>query len=63
MHCESRGEPLADNSGNRGLFQINVIHYRRVGGQVSLLWDPEVNVRVAHEIWVEQGWRPWGCKP
>ena len=26
------------------------------------LLDPDVNLRVAYEIWSEQGWRPWACK-
>lgn len=63
MWCESSSNPRAYSTGNRGLFQINEIHSRRVGGNLELLWDPEVNVRVAHDIWVDQGWRPWGCKP
>lgn len=62
MLCESRGNPLANGAGNRGLFQINSVHARRVGGDLEALFDPEVNVAVAFQIWSEQGWRPWGCR-
>jgi hypothetical protein len=34
-------------------------HAHRVGGNLEALDDPAVNTRVAHEIWREQGWRPW----
>lgn len=61
--CESRWDPLAYRTGNYGLFQVNQVHWARVGGDLEQLYDPEVNVRVAYEIWREQGWTPWACKP
>ena len=64
LWCESRGAPGAYADGNYGLMQINAIHRRRVGGDLSQLYVPEVNVRVAHELWREQGWNPWrACGP
>ena len=59
MRCESTDNPHAYAAGNYGLFQINAIHARRVRGGLDALYDPRENVRVAHEIWREQGWRPW----
>ena len=62
MLCESRGDPTAYNAGNYGLFQLNAIHRARVGGDLSLFYDPETNVRVAYDLWSAQGWAPWGCR-
>jgi hypothetical protein len=42
-----------------GLFQINSVHAAKVGGNLEKLKDPETNVKVAFQIWQEQGWRPW----
>ena len=27
------------------------------------LWDPRENLRIAHKIWLSEGWGPWTCKP
>lgn len=48
-----------DGSRDYGIFQINSIHAGRVNGNVQMLLDPETNVRVAAEIYREQGWTPW----
>lgn len=61
--CESSLNPAAYNAGNYGLYQINAVHAARVGGDLASLFDPAVNVRVAYEIWAEQSWIPWACKP
>ena len=63
MQCESTADPGAYYNGNRGLFQIGAVHADRVGGDLAALYIPEVNVRVAYEIWSEQGWAPWACRP
>jgi soluble lytic murein transglycosylase-like protein len=65
--CESGLNPAAVSrgGGNWGLFQINTAHRRRVanmGYQWEDLLDPRVNTLVAHSIFSEQGWRPWGCR-
>jgi hypothetical protein len=62
-HGESTGNPNAFNAGNYGLFQINAVHAAKVGGPLEWLFDPAVNVRVAYEIWSDQGWGPWACRP
>jgi hypothetical protein len=61
--CESSGDPSAYYAGNYGLFQINAVHWRRVSGDLEALFDPLVNTRVAYEIWADQGWAPWACRP
>lgn len=50
-------------NGNYGLFQIASVHAWRVNGDLNALLDPEVNVRVACQLWHESGWIPWACKP
>lgn len=62
MMCESTGDARAYNQSNYGLFQINAIHRARVGGDLQSLYIPDVNVAIAHAIWSEQGWNPWGCR-
>lgn len=63
MRCESSGDPMAYSAGNYGLFQLSAVHAGRVGGDPRAFFDAEVNVKTAFQIWTEQGWRPWACKP
>ena len=67
MDCESRGISSAVNNwhpsdtahgGSWGLFQLA---YRWWLQGVAEPLDPMVNMRIAHDIYVEQGWRPWSC--
>jgi hypothetical protein len=56
---------VSRGGGNWGLFQINTVHRKRVaamGYQWEDLLDARVNSLVARSIFVEQGWRPWGCR-
>lgn len=64
MRCESRGDARAlSPAGYRGLFQISPAHGWRVGGDLDALYQPEVNVRVAWELYGESNWAPWvGCR-
>ena len=58
--CESTLNPRAESAGNLGLFQIHYAsHAARVNYNRESLFDPVTNIRVAHEIWLSQGWRPW----
>lgn len=64
MMCESGGDPNAYNpSGARGAFQIMPVHAWRVGGDLDSLYDPAVNVRVAFDIYVDNGGfaGPWAA--
>ena len=63
--CESRWDPLEISTTNDwGLMAINRIHEGRVRGlgyRLSDLLEWRVNLIVAHDIWLEQGWNPWRC--
>ena len=62
MMAESGGRYDAlSKTGDRGLMQISPVHKGRVGGNLNALYSPEINMRVAYEIWSEQGWAPWVC--
>lgn len=63
--CESGLQPgvASPDGANLGLFQINVVHSARVGGDLQSLYDPAINTSVAYAIWLDQGWGPWSCKP
>lgn len=57
--CESTLNPNATNGSQIGLFQIaSQYHSGRLQPGESL-YDPEANVRIAYEIYSEQGWAPW----
>ncbi len=59
-YCESRLDARATSpAGDRGLFQIAPLHSARVGGDLSLLYDPEINANVAFQLYQERGWSPW----
>jgi hypothetical protein len=47
-------------SQDYGLFQLND-HWQgyRVDGDVEQFKNPEKNVKIAYDIWSEQGWKPW----
>lgn len=56
---ESGGDPdaVSPDGENLGLFQLNRVH----GGDELL--DPATNVAVAYQLWLDQGWAPWSCRP
>ena len=59
---ESSGEPTAKNprSSARGLFQIlGSLWAPRFDVTYEALYEPELNVALAKEIWELQGWRAW----
>ena len=61
-HCESRLDQSkihtnTDGSLDVGLFQINQKWHERRGNA----YDLDENVRIAKEIYDEQGWNPWVC--
>lgn len=63
--CESGLRKNALNDKNRngtvdhGLFQINSVHTKKRGSAFKTDW--QANVRVAKQIFDEQGFRPWVC--
>ncbi|HEU4321089.1 MAG TPA: transglycosylase SLT domain-containing protein [Acidimicrobiia bacterium] len=59
---ESAGEPDADNprSSATGLFQILAGHWGdHYGFTEEEFTDPELNVRLARDIWDQLGWGGW----
>lgn len=62
--CESRQRWDTIGAGaNYGGFQINSIHARRFPSFWDSWMDPVKNTAWAFELWAEQGWKPWGCRP
>lgn len=62
MGYESGGNPDAKNprSSARGLFQIMAhIWAPHFGVSYDQLYDPEINTRLAHQIYLIQGWQAW----
>lgn len=62
MEHESRGNPNAKNptSSARGLFQIlGSLWAPHFGIAKDDLYDPELNIRLAAEIYEMQGWWAW----
>jgi hypothetical protein len=63
-NCESSGNEQAighnkNGSTDNGYFQINSIHKARVKGDLSKLLNGQINVRIASELYNEQGFDPW----
>ena len=64
IECESHGHPdsISGDGANWGLGQINLVHQWRVGGDPYALLDPATNIRVMHDIWLDNGgFSPWAC--
>ena len=67
--CESGSDYIAgaNSSGHICTYQISWhFHHKRFeahGWGYEDAFVPERNIQVAHEIWLEQGWRPWSCRP
>lgn len=46
-----------------GLFQINAVHAYRWPDFWDEWMDPTKNAEWAFQLWSEQGWNPWTCRP
>ena len=48
-------------NGSYSIMQVACIHYevREIYGEER--FDPKVNIKIAYEIYSEQGWKPWGA--
>lgn len=54
---------IVSKTNDYGLFQLNCRWQgRRVGGDCTKFFDFETNLRVAKQIYDEQGWNPWYTK-
>lgn len=65
--CESRFSPAAlSYTGDWGLLQLNRFYQEDRVNALGYEWeqvlDPEVNVRVAWDIYQETGWQRWACR-
>lgn len=54
---------FATSGSSYGLFQLNGIHARRFPDFWEKWMDPATNVAWAYQIWTEQSWQPWSCRP
>lgn len=62
MACESGGDPSAYNpSGASGLMQVMDWWAPEFGYEPEDLFVPEINVAVAYQVWLQQGWGGWSC--
>ena len=67
--CESGPDYIAgfNRSWHGGTFQIASLHAWRFTKRGWDFWTDalvlERNVAIAYEIWAQQGWRPWSCRP
>lgn len=62
--CESGLNPRAVNGQYRGLFQLGNYHVGRaeaMGYSWDQMFEAYPNIVVAHNLYAEQGWRPWSC--
>lgn len=59
--CESTLQATAwDGGHNYGLMQVNDVHINMTPNHsVQDLYDPEINVRIAYELYLSNGWTPW----
>lgn len=66
-HCESALNPSAINNRNKngsvdkGLYQINSVHDKRVRELELDLFDTDDNLKIARLLYEEHGWKPWVC--
>ena len=61
FRCESSYRlDAVGGAGEYGLAQIHPVHGTRWGPRVGL-FDLEVNLRAARDLYAESGWRPWTC--
>lgn len=65
--CESELNPSAVNNRNKngsvdkGLYQINSVHDKRVRELDLDLFDTDDNLKIARLLYEEHGWKPWVC--
>ena len=61
--CESTLRAWATNGDQFGLYQIGGLHAWRWPDFWSAWSDALRNAQMAFDLWSEQGWRPWSCRP
>lgn len=67
IKCESGYDPRQKTGSHWGLLQIGVKTHadriRRLGYTAEQMLEVEPNLAVGWDLYREQGWRPWTCKP
>ena len=65
--CESHLDPAARSGAHWGLFQISDRYHgarvERLGYSWPDLLRAGPNIEVAADLFMEQGWTPWSCRP
>lgn len=68
--CESGFNPdaVSPSGGHVGVFQLSTRYHRERAARLGFTWeqvahDARANATVAADLWAEQGWRPWSCRP
>ena len=61
--CESRLQPdaISWDGSSYGVMQLNSIHAYKWPDFWERWMEPEWNIAHAHELYLEQGFRPWSC--
>lgn len=60
--CESglwTGAWAVTNEDSRGLLQLNVQAHPEL--LLYNLFDPQINLYWAYQLWNKEGWQPWTC--
>jgi soluble lytic murein transglycosylase-like protein len=57
----NKGDRHSNCSGSYGLMQLGCLHFGKYGLAHDNWHIPEVNIRVAYEIYQRQGLRAWGA--
>lgn len=61
--CESTLRADARNGQYLGLFQLGSYHYWRIDQHGGDWANAFHNAEAASDLYAEQGWRPWSCRP
>lgn len=62
--CESTLQPWRTNGDHYGLYQLRgSLHAWRWPDFWGTWMEPLRNAQMAYELWFEQGWAPWSCRP
>lgn len=63
FHESNFNQEAISRTNDYGVFQLNCRWQgRRVGGMCERFLDPILNIQIAHQIYMEQGWIPWTTK-
>lgn len=61
--CESRWDNTAVSGPNVSMFQLNIRFHGHRPGMDRWRDDPLWSAIAAENLYAEQGWGPWSCRP